>query len=259
MEQATQIAQPMSPQQELEQLRTDRAAGKIDDWSWRNGQQARFEALAEQSVAGTAAPSLSQQQAQTQLDTLRAQRAAGTVSDQDFWTQMEQLGPLAAGEQPGAPQPQLTIEQQLEAQIDEQMAGARPQDYQFESSSGHQMTDEDLAFDSEVRAAFSDMQIPKHLGGPIFEAIDQVGQQLRDATPGERGAKIAEVIGALKQQWGDDFYARRDAIDERLASAAAKHPKVDELLYGCPWLLADIRVWQWLDLVAQHAGKSARR
>lgn len=252
MEQTAQTTQPATPAQEHAQMVIDRAAGKIDDYSWRNGMQQRFEQLAQQSAAGPAPSSLSQQQAQSQLDTLRARRIAGEVGEREYFAQMEQLGPLAAGEQPMAPQPQLTIEQQLRAGIDKQMAGAKPYEYQFESSPGHQMDDDALAWDTEVRSAFTAMGIPKHLGGPIHEAVNRVFGELGRASPEQKTARISQTTEVLRQRWGAEFEQRRDAVDDLIYQATEKHPAVAQAIYSAPWLLADVAVWHWLDTVAQH-------
>lgn len=255
MEQTVQTTQPamLSPAQEQAQMIADRAAGKIDDYSWRNGQQQRFEALAQQlASAPQAPPSLSQSQAQTQLDALRARRIAGEIGEREYFTQMEQLGPLAVGEQPATPQPQLTIEQQLQAGMAEQMAPAKPHHYNFDYPAGYNPSENDIAWDTEVRNTFTAMGIPRHLGPPIHSAIDRVFGELGQASPEQKTARISQTTEALRQRWGAEFEQRRDAVDALIYEATEKHPTVAEAIYSAPWLLADVAVWHWLDTVAQH-------
>lgn len=250
---------PADPSVELEQLRMDRMNGKINDLQWRGEKAARFEQLAQASASSNESPAITQELARTKLVELRDRRLAGSVSDRDFATEMVRLGPIAAGEPPDSLQaPSLSIEENLLREVDALMAGAQPHEYLLPPFHA-EPTGESVQWDNDMRSAMSAAEIPKHLGGPIFESINNVAGRLANASPSDRDAAIQSTAMQLHASWGDQFDKRLDAIDELIFTATEKHPRFAEIIYSAPWLLADPALLTHLDTVAQHrVNKRAR-
>ncbi len=182
---------------------------------------------------------------------LKHQRIAGAISELEYHRQMAQLGPLMTGE---AVPPQGNADP-FERQIDEVMASAKPEDYHFSYATGSPSTPEALALDTDIRSAMSETGIPKQLGGPIVDAVKQVALHLEQATPAARDVHVEAFQSEMRKQWGADFDSRRDAVSALVAEMAEKRPGVAELIDSAPWLIADVRVANYLWTVAEHRAR----
>jgi hypothetical protein len=150
------------------------------------------------------------------------------------------------------------MEQRFEQQRNEMMAPAQPHEYQISYPPAVVRDDAFIAFDSEVRNAFSAAGIPKHLGEPIFEAADRLSYELADAPQEIRQQRIEQTSAKLREMWGDQFRARLDAVDQIIAEAASHSETLGEIIDESPWLLADPAIWEFCDRVAQHRASKKR-
>ena len=234
-------ADPLAWAQNVQQRR---AAGQLSDSAY-----AHYAPGLEKAFTSAAAPAQrTPEQSSARMEELRQLRIAGKCTDAQ-WREFEAL---ASGGQ--APQSALSIDQQLEAQIDQMMSGAQPHEYAWSYPPGFEHDDATLAFDSSVRTAFAAAGVPRHLAAPIFEGVDRVVSSLSGAPPEAQRATIGATTEQLRQRWGSDFAARIDAIDELVATATAASPQLAELFDANPWMLADVGVMLHLDTIARHRG-----
>lgn len=211
----------VTPEQELSQLRLDRASGKITDYEWNNAKFARFEQLSNsQHAPADAEANVSNGQAPREVS--------------------------------GMP---LTIDQKLEVEIDAYMLPAKPQEYSLGYEPGFQHDEFSLKFDADIRAGFSEAGIPKHLADPIFQASDRVYAEMQHAPPEEQQQRVASTVSALQSRWGDQFDSRRTAVIETLLKASTKSEQIGRIIDEAPWMLADESIWVHLDTVAQHQAR----
>lgn len=230
---------------ELQAARDARIAGRMNERDYF----AIVERLGPQTEVAPQAPAPPAAEAQARVQALRQQRIEGKVSDFEFHRQMATLGPAAASETAPAT---LTMSDEFERQRDEIMAGARPQDYQFAYPPGADVKGEVLEFDSAIRSAMSDAGIPKHLGAPIFAAVDSLAGKFANASPQAVEAHVGSVSYQLRQAWGSEHAVRAQAVADLIAQMAEKHPRIGQLVDAAPWLLADVGIAQAPWNVIEH-------
>jgi len=98
----------------------------------------------------------------------------------------------------------------------------------------------------------SDAGIPKHLGAPIFAAVDSLAGKFANASPQAVEAHVGSVSYQLRQAWGSEHAVRAQAVADLIAQMAEKHPRIGQLVDAAPWLLADVGIAQALWNVIEH-------
>lgn len=218
-----------------------RSAGLLTDQAY-----ARYGPALERAFTTSAPVQLAPEQRTARMEELRQGRIAGTVTDREF----REFEALAAVEKYSATA--LTVDERLQGQIGEIMAPAKPHEYDLTYPATIPRDEAMVDFDSGIREAFVAAGIPKHLGGPIFEAADRLAHNLAKAPPEVRQQHIAETTAKLHARWGNEFKARVDAVDELVAIACAQSPGLAEIIDEAPYILADESIWLHLDTIAQH-------
>lgn len=234
-----------TPEAQVEALRADRMAGKVDERTFF----ARMDELGPKlgQAAPPGAPATADQ-AQREVAQLLERRSTGKVGDVEFHAEMSRLGEKA--HPPADP---------FEAMRDEIMAPAAPHEYQFAQEPGVELTGDALAWDTQLRAAFADAGLPKHLGRALHQSADLLLHKLGDAPPAVRDAHLSTFRDQMANLWGDAYVERSAAVVDFVADVAKKHPAIADLVDEMPWVLADATVANALWTHVEHQQRKARR
>lgn len=226
-----------TPEAQVEALRADRMAGKVDERTFF----ARMDELGPKLGQSNPAAPATADQAQQQLAQLLERRSAGKVGDVEFHAEMSRLGETA--HPPADP---------FERMRDEIMAPAQPHEFQLAQEPGTELTGDRLEWDTQLRAAFADAGLPKHLGRALHQSADLLLHKLGDAAPEVREAYLSTFRQQMEQLWGEAYVERSAAVVEFVAEVAKKHPAIADLVDEMPWVLADATVANALWTVAEY-------
>lgn len=240
----------MSAEAELQAAREARIAGTMTQGDYLEV----VERLAPKIEAAGAAPEPDRATAARMLDELRQRRIDGKVNASDYFREMDRLGAIAAGEEPGS-----VPADPFDRQIAEIMRPAAPGEYAFTYRNGPPANDSEAAADAALRVAFSDIGIPRHLGGPIHDAIAEGAARLASANEADRALHVERFQSFLRQQWGSDYDARQQAVSAFVVEAAERHPVIAKIVDDSPWLLADARVANYLWTIAEYQERMGKR
>lgn len=199
------------------------------------------------------------EQARAELEQLRVSRVNGQVTQRDYLERSDFLARIAHGEQGVERPPErleyLPPEEQEARLIDEVMQPGRPEQYQIPPLSSS--TDE--KFEAVMRDAMATAGIPARLGGTLAGQVDRLLSQFSKADP-DAVIKHYQATGErLRQDWGDQYSARVQAVNDLLADVAEQNPLVANLLDRRPFAFSDPWIMQTLWMVADHRNRTQQR
>lgn len=112
------------------------------------------------------------------------------------------------------------------------------------------LTDEQLASDSALKAAFHAAQMPKFVVESIAQNLAEVSRTLANETPAQNQLRLESQKSRLMGMWGkDNFDGNLALVDTFLEQQSAKSPAIRSFLEGAARALTPLD----LDLILQVA------
>lgn len=236
----------MDHNSQIAALMTDRAAGRIS-------QDAYFTSI-EALHAGSAATSRSaappEDAARAEMAQLQQRRIDGKVGDIEYSARMSELG---AALDSASPHAVLTIDSDVQREMDAMTAPAKPADYSL-ADPGNEP--EAKTADRELRGALAELGIPALWGNAVHETMMRMVQQFSNALPETLDAHLAEFRSGLQQEWGAETRARSAAVQALLLEVASRNPMVATLLDRTPYAVADVGLSKMLWAVAERRART---
>lgn len=232
---------------QLEQLRTDRIAGRVTEWDYL----ARAEQLSR--VASTSPPALNAEAAAVQLEQLRAARLAGHVTEADYLARAEYLARVASGES-GVTAPATTRDQSAEQFIEQTMAPPSDISAYGQLPRASDISDEGAqSLDTAIRTSLLKGGIPTSYAGSIVEGIFRNWRALGGASDSEIAEHVSRAGDRLRARWGDEFEARSKRVGELVADMTSHDAKLAAIVDANPWMVfSDALIVDLLDRVAER-------
>jgi hypothetical protein len=219
------IAAPTDAQRaasEMDQIRRDRADGKISDHQWRTTFERKYHELA--GIAST-------------VDGYLQGTDADRSRIRNEW---------AADE----------VQQAMERSIDQGMKpAASPSDY---LTSIAPSTPEEAAIDTEFRHAMFDAAVPREMGNALSADVDDTARVLSGASPEQTEAYMAAQESAMRRLWGSQTEAKIALAREYLAEHMGRSPMLRGLLEQHPELFSSWRTVAALARLAESRRRTGR-
>jgi hypothetical protein len=195
-------------------------------------------------------------QARAELEQLRIDRVNGSVSQRDYLERADYLARVSGGdlnaERPKDRFEYQSAEVQEEILRDEAMQPGKPHQYQISGSM-------DERVETAMREAMAAAGIPAQYGGTLVGQVDRLLTRFSQAEPDDVSRHYQAVGEKLRQDWGDQYSVRVQAVNDLLADAAESHPLVANLLDRRPYAFSDPWVMQTLWMVAEHRQRRHKR
>jgi hypothetical protein len=121
-------------------------------------------------------------------------------------------------------------------------------DYRFPEGSTTP-TDEQLASDGALKAAFHAAQLPKFVVESIAQNLAEASRNLANETPQQSQARIDSQKTRLAGMWGKEFDGNMQIVDAFLEQQAAKSPALRSFLEGAVRAFTPLDI----DLILQTA------
>lgn len=237
----------------FDQLMTDRAAGKIDDYTWQREHAPWIESVGPRYHATPRAAPQSAEEARAKIGDLQQRRIDGDVGDREYFAELDRLAPIAEGESVA---PSVYVSPEVETELATLVAPPSDgSEYVFEYHAGTPDDEDSRAFDAELRSAFVDLGVPKAQGGLLYGALEQHLASAQNWTETHIEHNTDAVLDELGNRWGASRDERIKAVGAMLERAAAKHPTVAKLLDEKPWVIDSVPVFTLLDQIAQNTAR----
>jgi hypothetical protein len=99
--------------------------------------------------------------------------------------------------------------------------------------------------------------VPVQYGSQLVEIADGLLMKFGEASKEQIDLHGARIGNQLREQWGEDYDSRVEAVNNLLADIAEKYPLIGNLLDNAPYVFAD--VWTMISLwnVAEHRNSHA--
>jgi hypothetical protein len=115
---------------------------------------------------------------------------------------------------------------QLNAEMDKMFAPpASPSDYRFPPPV-HDVTDEDIARDSGIKAVFHSTGFPRWLGENIVNELSAGERVLSRLPPGEVSARLTSTGESLKRMWGREYDRNIVTVEDLLLEMDRRNPSL---------------------------------
>jgi hypothetical protein len=152
---------------------------------------------------------------------------------------------------------QSTIEDKLQAQLDEYLAPARsPNDYRFERIDPGPLPAEAIALEKTIREAFHSAQMPVDAARTITYSMEQTAAKTARMKPAELEAMTAKNEAGLRSMWGEQFDANLRTVDDYLEQIARHSSKARATVERSAGLLSPTDINLLLTVANRRAARS---